>query len=228
MTGVLTRSSGSDLEAQKGSEALQAHTDQDLEKDTDFAERLQSLEVPEGIIAAHVDSRAPSPTSNEDCYDKAEKPESELFVELSKTIDEDKVEQPAVPASETDHCLQITLDEVLAASRAYLRVRNMDCDTVSCISTTRSHGRSILSGVSSIQVTRIGVICLPLYEVEVKRFLDLAFPQGRPMDRVTYPAVRTIQNHLDNLQQELNNSDISASPMGDNLVCSHAYVPCHL
>ena len=77
----------------------------------------------------------------------------------------------------------------------------------------------MLSGISSSQVTKIGVICLPLYDAEVQRFLDLAFAWGRPTRRVTNSTARTIRNHLDDLRQELENTAISAGPMGDDMVC---------
>lgn len=92
-----------------------------------------------------------------------------------------------------------------------------------------SHGWSILSGISSSQVTRIGVICLPLHEIEVKRFLDLAFPHWPPIRRVTSSAAKTIQNHIDDLQHELDGFGISAGPMGDELVSlPSAAITCEL
>ena len=181
-----------------------------------MAERLRSLEVPEGTIRGLVQIRIPSISSSE--YDEEEEQAYNSCVDRSHRIEDDRIEQISVP--DVDYSSPPALDEVLAASRAYVRVQNMECDAVSSISTTRSYGWSILSGISSSQVTGIGVICLPLHEVEVKRFLDLAFPHGRPIRRVTSSAAKTIQNHLEDLQQELENTGVSAGPTDDDPVCA--------
>jgi hypothetical protein len=172
--------------------------------------------MPEGTIEPTNDSRAPSPASGEDAAHR------------------DAMQAPAVSTTETQaegdppdsvldvaHSLQVSFDEVLALSRAYQRVRNLESDAVSYASTTRSHSWSILSGISFSQVTRIGVICLPLYEAELVRFHRLASSEEVPAALTrTYSSsiLRTLEKHLAELRETHWTSDIAAGPMGDDLV----------
>ena len=213
----LTYSSGSELKAHETSVALRAYIDQELEKNTDIAERLQQIEVPDDTIEVLANSRAQSPATCEDTNENTEKDELKLRVDERETTEGEKVNQITIPSG--DHSRQLTFNEVLAASRAYLRVHNLDPDAVSCISTTRSHGWSILSGISSSQVTRIGVICLPLRAIEVERFLHLAYP-NTIVDAPLPSSLRmTLQRQLDDVAARCD-PDISARPLGKNMVRS--------
>lgn len=59
---------------------------------------------------------------------------------------------------------------VVAQSRVYRRVEHREIDVGSIDRSTRSRGWSILSGLSASKVTCVGVIALPLGDVDLVRF----------------------------------------------------------
>ena len=97
---------------------------------------------------------------------------SQLANNTKTTADDPVRDQTPVP--DLDAAAQETYECVLAATRAYQRVQNREADGITHVSTTRSQGWSCLSGLSSGQITSVGVICLPLHQSEIARFRGLS------------------------------------------------------
>ena len=131
-----------------------------------MANRVRDVELAPDTVTGEDHTRAPSPATSQT---------SDIeMITLVAAADDEVFDQPPVP--DADVTVQVTIVEVLAISKVYQRVHLLEVDAVSHISTTRSHGWSALSGISSSQVSMIGVICLPLTATELVRFRDLIRP----------------------------------------------------
>jgi len=162
--------SDSQAQAEDAATALQRQTDRDLDDDTDLAARIQQLEPSSDAASILNNSRCPTPTAEElienHIQGHREGPFDEPLVVKEMPV------QEQIP--DTDPSVLEAFDDVVAVTRVCRRVGLRDIDCVSHLSSTRSHGWSALSGVSSSQVTCIGIICLPLHTSELQRFRRLA------------------------------------------------------
>lgn len=160
--------SRSSLEARNQASVLKGRTDDDLESDSALAQRLlrlESLEHDGGEAAGVAD----------------ESSDKTLDMFTLQTIDDslsqsDRHLDVPVPSFVWHNTGQGTVIDdpffgnVVAQSRVYQRVENGEIDGISTVCSTRSHGWSILSGLSASQVTRVGVISLPIDNAELARF----------------------------------------------------------
>ena len=126
------------------------------------------------------------------------------------------------PMPDGDPAIKLTFAGVLAQTRTYRRVEHLEVDAVSLISTTRSHGWSVLSGFSSSQVTRIGVINLPLRAEELMRIRNPLLSPGSFPTRSSFGAIpagmnRVLHEQLDVLGRAPLKG-IAAGPTGDSIV----------
>lgn len=80
---------------------------------------------------------------------------------------------PSRPVT-TPGMLPRRFEVILSTTRVYNRVRHRGIDDATSITSFRSRGWSVLTGVSLARVSAISVINLPLSDAEVRRFLDLA------------------------------------------------------
>lgn len=131
-----------------------------------MAERLQQLEIPSDITFLNDNNDIPTPGPEDTALTTPELTPSQLLPVFQKFSMQDEV-------ADLDITAHMTFNEVLALSRVYKRVQGFELDAVSMMSSTRSHGWSALSGISSARVSTIAVICLPLHEPELRRFLAL-------------------------------------------------------
>src|SRR4051812_7502649 len=125
------------MQARANAEALRDHTDRELEDNFDLAERVQQVDLPPGTIISDRSSRTPSPGIGGTPHENA--------TDTSEVIDEPDL----VP--DANESLQLTFSQVLEYCKPYQRTHDLEVDAVSHISTTRSHGWSLLSGFSSSQ-----------------------------------------------------------------------------
>lgn len=132
---------------------------------------------PETVIAP--DTRAPSPALTETAADVAA-PSGSMTYD-PRTADVVREDNPSDAIPDADPTLQPTLEEILARTRLYVRVEHRQVDEISCAASTRAPGWSVLSGISSAQITSIGVINLPLEAIEVQRFRNIALGLSRPV-----------------------------------------------
>lgn len=207
--------SGSQLEAEHTAETLRGHTDRELEGNTDLVDRLQGLELPPGVTLLDNDSRIPTPEIEDETPALPEPTPTQLIPTF-----EGLALQANVP--DLDTAKQESFNEIIASCRVYRRVKGFEIDAMSTVSSTRSHGWSVLSGVTSARLTTIGVICLPLYQSELEQFLairSLQMPlKSTPTitGHMTY-TLRRLNNELDDLSQGPPDG-IAAGPIGDDMV----------
>ncbi|KAK5658293.1 hypothetical protein OQA88_2268 [Cercophora sp. LCS_1] len=156
-------------EAHEGALSLQEHIEQQLERDSDLASRLQHLELsPDDIELRGLTLSEPS--ANRDL-----------------NSEEGQSNRPPIPLDpprgdratpEKGNGTRQGFDEILSESRLYTRVQHLEIDAASTILTTRSRAWSVLSGISLAQISTIAVIKLPLQEPELRRFWNLASPSA--------------------------------------------------
>jgi hypothetical protein len=148
----------------------------------DLSERLQSIQLPADSIGdenkAGLDtnnSEIPRSTRDLDTGPQILVPvagsEPAFQKQLQTERDGNRKPREYLPGASTIQ--QHSFNLVLASTRVYSRVKVGDIDAVSSISSTRSRGWSILSGVSLTDISIISVIKLPLHEPELVRFRRL-------------------------------------------------------
>ena len=157
---------------------MQRNTDQELEENAGLAGRIQSLELDSSGTVMMSGRHSPIPTALIPTWDLS-RPQKDATIVSSPPDLEDTPQQDVTP--ELAALFHHTFNEALAVTRAYRRVDHLEMDCVSTLSSTRSHGWSALSGISSSQISSIGVMCLPLYDTELARFRSLAFPKDETL-----------------------------------------------
>jgi len=157
------------VEAHEGAASLQEHIDQQLERDSDLASRLQHLELsPDDIELRELTLSEPSADQD---LNSQEGPSSRPPTPLYSPRDGGEI-------PDADDRTRQVFDEILSESRVYTRVQHLEMDATSTILTTRSRAWSVLSGISLAQISTIAVIKLPLNEPELRRFWNLASPSA--------------------------------------------------
>jgi hypothetical protein len=156
-------------EAHEGASSLQEHIEQQLERDSDLASRLQHLELsPDDIELRGLTLSEPS-------------------ADRDRNSEKGRSSRPPTPldpprdgraSPDTDNTTRQAFDEILSESRVYTRVQHLEMDATSTILTTRSRAWSVLSGISLAQISTVAVIKLPLHEPELRRFWNLASPSA--------------------------------------------------
>lgn len=167
--------SGNQSQAQAAATTLQNQTDQVLEADAELADRMQGLELPpETTITLNVD-RVPSPPFGSPTHMRMiiDNENSPLH---DQSASEDVPEQDHIP--DADPSNHLTSEDLIAMTAVYRDMEVYDVDMASVSSSTRSHGWSALSGISSSQVSSIGVIHLPLRDVELRSFHRLVVTEA--------------------------------------------------
>ncbi len=179
------------LEARENASSLRENIDQQLEKDSNLASRLDNLELPPGFIdldgleASDAESTFSTKTgiAHPSAHANARRP-------LSMRGNAGR--------SGFLHSSQPAFEDVLFTTRVYARVQPREVDAASTILTTRSRAWSILSGISLSQVSVIAVIKLPLQECELRRFWALAGPE-----QVSDSATASTSGHHDTLRRDI-------------------------
>ena len=213
-------SSGSQFQAEHTADALRSHTDRELEENTDLADRLRQLELPPDITFLGNESRIPTPEVEVETPKLPELAPTQLL----STIES---HQPQSDVPEIDTTIPESFNEIIALSRVYKRVQGLEIDAMSTTLSTRSHGWSVLSGMTSARLTTIGVICLPLHTSELERFLAIGSLQTplHPATTIRGPmtnASKRLHKELTDLNRDPSLS-ITAGPIGDNMVCTVTY-----
>jgi hypothetical protein len=151
-----------DREAAENAASLHAQIEQQVENNSDLADRLEQLQLPP------------------DDDQQAEEMETGSLLQSGHNSTSPAATPPLIvtpidqSTSDAGSPVEPMLDVVLSNSRVYSRVEHREIDATSVVSTTRSHGWSAISGISLTQISVIAVVNLPLHASELERFRSLA------------------------------------------------------
>lgn len=106
---------------------------------------------------------------------------------------------------------------ILSTTRVYNRVRHRVVDDATSITSTRSRGWSVLSGLSLARISITSVVNLPLSDAELKRFLQLAAPQQKRTVPRNPPTGMLLQRQMQQPGEESDNADFGPRKVAKEL-----------
>jgi len=214
--------SDSDIQAREAAHDLQLHVDQQVQEDGSLSKRLESLQLPTDAsededttgmdtYISEVPGTKKDPTTRQQIVTVVAGSEATAPTQ-PQGAESDKNTEPRDHLVEPSTGQQLPFNLVLASTRVYGRVKDVEIDAVTSISSTRSWGWSILSGLSLTEISIISVIKLPLYDQELARFYRIASASmtrlSKPEEHISHAIQQTIH-----LEGRIDDDTLSGKPV---------------